>query len=321
MKSARIGLSGRHPMPSPVALVTATVLAVAASLVADVLIVSAGTRVFPSTVGYGHFRFSDYGTLTVVGVVVACAAWPLVIRVSTAPRWLFFRLAVVVTLVLWLPDLVLLVRHQPVRAVSVLLVMHLAIAVLTYNLLVRMAPARPDAPASPGVDPPATAPELSLVESAGPDRLDREGIAVETDRGAGDFDRRLASALALLVGVEFVMGIATLASVPTGRASGWIPTDGTVIYLVHAVVGVPLVIGAVLFLVHVGGSTRINALSAWIGGVGVAVAGAGGVLSVAHPVRLVGLALMFVGSVAAGFGYLLPAFDRLSDDATSPGAD
>ncbi len=284
-------------MPSPVALVTVTVLAVAASLVADVLIVSAGTRVFPSTVGYGHFRFSDYATLTVVGVVVACSAWPLVNRVSTTPRRLFFRLAVVVTLVLWLPDLVLLVRHQPVRAVSVLMAMHLAIAVLTYNLLVRMAPARLDVPAGRG------------------------GIALESDRGAGAFDRRLAWALVSLVGVEFVVGIATLASVPTGRASGWIPTDGTVIYLVHAVVGVPLVIGAVLFLVHVGGSSRINVLSAWIGGVGVAVAGIGGVLTVVHPVRLVGLALMFVGPVVAVFGYLLPAFDRLSGDATSPGGD
>jgi hypothetical protein len=39
-----------------------------------------------------HFRFADHPKLTVVGVVIACAAWPIVTRMSSAPRWLFFRL-------------------------------------------------------------------------------------------------------------------------------------------------------------------------------------------------------------------------------------
>ena len=39
------------------------------------------------------------------------------------PRWLFFRLAVLVALVLWLPDLYLEDLGQPGPAVAVLLVM------------------------------------------------------------------------------------------------------------------------------------------------------------------------------------------------------
>ena len=56
-----------------------------------------GQAVFPSTRGYAHFQFADYAKLTVIGVVIACAAWPAVTRVYAAPRWLFFRLAVLVT--------------------------------------------------------------------------------------------------------------------------------------------------------------------------------------------------------------------------------
>jgi len=61
-------------------------------------------RRVPLDQGFVHFQFSDYAKLTVVGVLIACAAWPIVARVSSAPRWLFLRLAVLVTLVLLLPD-------------------------------------------------------------------------------------------------------------------------------------------------------------------------------------------------------------------------
>jgi hypothetical protein len=116
--------------------------------VADAALVAIGTAVFPSTKGYVHFRFSDYGKLTVIGVVIACVAWPIVTRISFDPKWLFLRLAVLVTLVLWLPDLWILWKGQPGRAVAVLMVMHLAIALVTYNALVRLAP-----PHNPSVDP------------------------------------------------------------------------------------------------------------------------------------------------------------------------
>ncbi len=120
----------------------ATILSVALSLAADAALVAIGTRVFPMTKGYVHFQFHDYAKLTVIGVLIACAAWPVVARVSSAPRWLFFRLAIVVTLVLWLPDLYIWHQGQSAQAVLVLMAMHLAIALVTYNLLVRLAPIR-----------------------------------------------------------------------------------------------------------------------------------------------------------------------------------
>ena len=48
-----------------------------------------------------------------------------------------------VTLVLWLPDLYILAKGEPLRAVAVLMMMHLAIAVVSYNCLVRIARVEP----------------------------------------------------------------------------------------------------------------------------------------------------------------------------------
>ncbi len=75
-------------------------------------------------------------------MLIAGVAWPVVARCSSAPRWLFFRLAVVVTLVLFLPDVYIWHQGQPAQAVAVLMSMHVAIALITYNLLVRLAPVR-----------------------------------------------------------------------------------------------------------------------------------------------------------------------------------
>jgi hypothetical protein len=89
-----------------------------------------------------HFQFSDYSKLTIIGVIIACLAWPAVARLTSDPRWVFVRLAVVVTMFLLLPDLYIWMRGQPGRAVLVLVAMHLAIALITYNVLVRLAPVR-----------------------------------------------------------------------------------------------------------------------------------------------------------------------------------
>ncbi len=143
LRLARVDFAPAHRPPSAARVVAASVISVAGSLAADALLVAIGTAVFPSTRGYVHFRFSDYAKLTVVGVVIACLAWPTVTRISAAPRWLFLRMAVLVTLVLWLPDLYILAKGEPLRAVAVLMVMHLAIAVVTYNCLVRIARVEP----------------------------------------------------------------------------------------------------------------------------------------------------------------------------------
>ncbi|HTU75161.1 MAG TPA: DUF6069 family protein [Trebonia sp.] len=139
----RVDFAPAHRQPSAVSVLVATVASVAGSLVADALLVVIGQAVFPATKGYAHFQFSDYAKLTVIGVIIACVAWPIVTRISSDPRWLFLRMAVAVTLVLWLPDVYILVQGQPTQAVAVLFVMHLAIAVVTYSCLVYIARVKP----------------------------------------------------------------------------------------------------------------------------------------------------------------------------------
>ena len=111
-------------------------------LLADRLLAKAAVAVFPATKGYAHFQFSDYAKLTIIGVIIACIGWPIVARVTSDPRWVFFRLAILVTIVLLLPDLYIWMQGQSGQAVLFLALMHLAIAVITYNLLVRVAPIR-----------------------------------------------------------------------------------------------------------------------------------------------------------------------------------
>jgi len=140
---ARIDFSPPHRPPEWWRVALATVLSLVLSLAADAALVAIGTGLFPSTKGYGHFQFHDYAKLTIIGVLIACAAWPVVTRLSSAPRWLFFRLAILVTLVLFLPDLYIWHQGQSAKAVLVLMSMHVAIALVTYNLLVHLAPVRP----------------------------------------------------------------------------------------------------------------------------------------------------------------------------------
>jgi hypothetical protein len=138
----------RHRQPSGVRVVLATIVSIVGSLAVDALIVVIFQAAFPSTKGYAHYQFSDYSKLTIIGVIIACIAWPIVTRITSEPRWMFLRMAVLVTLVLWLPDVAILVNGQPGKAVAGLFLMHLAIALVTYNALVRLAPVRAQRPAS-----------------------------------------------------------------------------------------------------------------------------------------------------------------------------
>jgi uncharacterized membrane protein YjjP (DUF1212 family) len=138
----KFDIAPRHRPPRLIVVAGVTVLAVALCLLADSWLALLGTHLFPSTRGYVHFQFSDYARLTVIGVVGACAAWPVVARLTSQPRWVFFRCAIAVTAVCLLPDLYIWLLGQPGRAVAVLVAMHLAIGLITYNLLVRLAPVR-----------------------------------------------------------------------------------------------------------------------------------------------------------------------------------
>jgi len=138
----RLDFAPAHRQPDALRLVLASLCAIVGSLAADALLVVVGVAMFPTTKGYVHFQFADYGKLTVIGVVIACLAWPVTTRISSDPRWLFLRMAVLVTLVLLLPDVYILEQGQSAQAVAVLMVMHVAIGVVTYEALVRLAPAR-----------------------------------------------------------------------------------------------------------------------------------------------------------------------------------
>jgi hypothetical protein len=139
---AQIDFKPQHRPPRTPAALIATLIALVGSLIADAILVVLGKAIFPSTKGYEHFNFSSYSKLTIIGVIIAGIGWPIVARVCAAPRWLYFRLAIVVTAVLLLPDLYLLVKGDSPAAVFILVLMHFAIAAVTYNTMVRLSPVR-----------------------------------------------------------------------------------------------------------------------------------------------------------------------------------
>lgn len=262
-------------------LLLGSATSVVGSLVAGALLVAIGTALFPSIRGFSHFRFSDYGSLTVIGVVPACMGWPLVVRLSSSPRSLYLRLAVAVTVVLWLPDVVILVRGEPARGVAVLMVMHLAIAAVTYQAMVRLAP-----------------------PVARRDSGDADWLSIERPA--------LWFSMSCLVLVEAVIGIVCLVVIPAGRPTGWLPARDQLLYVVHAVMGAALT-AAGMTLVSATATRRSRPILACavIGLVGLAMAGAGGLLSVSHGLRVFGIVLMFLGAFVAAVGYLMPGAEKV----------
>jgi hypothetical protein len=125
----------------------ATIAAVASSLAADALPVVIAPAAFPAP--RDAFQFPDYAKLTVIGVIAACVAWPVVTRISSGPGQ-FFRMAILVPLALSPPGICILYRGQPGGAVAFLFRMRLAIAVVNCNLLVLLAPVRPVQSVAPG---------------------------------------------------------------------------------------------------------------------------------------------------------------------------
>ena len=310
----RLDLRPEHRQPSNLRVAIATVVSVGGSLAVDAILVALGTAVFPATKGYTHFRFFDYAELTVIGVVIACVAWPVVTRMCAAPRWLFLRLAVLVTLVLWLPDVWLLARNQPPKAVAVLMVMHLAIAVVTYNALVRIAPVQDLAHASP--TPSSTDTEPDAVRTpAGADMVEPADDRPWTSR------RSPWIVMGVSVVLEFGIGLAALFIIPTGRPSGILPDHGRLVYGIHGLLGAVLLAGAAILAVAHRRGKRFVRIGAVTGLVGILLGGIGGLLATWHPYRSLGIVLMFVGSVVAGFGYFVGAAEPAAgEDAVEPTA-
>ena len=119
MELARVDLSPRHRPPNLAAVAIATVASLVLCLLADWLLAKLAVAVFPADKGYVHFQFSDYAKLTIIGVLIACIAWPIVARVTSDPRWVFFRLAILVTIVLLLPDLYIWLQRAAVACRTV----------------------------------------------------------------------------------------------------------------------------------------------------------------------------------------------------------
>jgi hypothetical protein len=107
------------------------------------------------------------------------------------------------------------------------------------------------------------------------------------------------------VGVEFVLGVASLVLVPTNRPDGWIPAHGRDVYLAHAVIGGLLGLGALLVLLRAVRDGSLALLGAAVGSVGLLLGAGGGMLTVSHSWRPGGIALMFAGTVVALFGFLI----------------
>ena len=138
----RLDFPAGAAQPSPWRWVIATIVAVGGSLAACFVLARLGVALFPSTAGYEHFAFADYSKLTIVGVLGACLAWPLVTLVTTHGRRLLLWLAVIVTIASLAPDAWILHQGQPAQGVAVLVVMHFALALITYPALVFIAPQR-----------------------------------------------------------------------------------------------------------------------------------------------------------------------------------
>lgn len=291
--------------PPPIRLVvTGATVAVVASVALDAALAVIATHAFPSTKGFSHFRFFDYATLTLIGIVLATPVWPLVARITSTPRWLFARLAVAATAVLWLPDLYLLfVKHETTRGVAVLMVMHLSVALITYNALVRIAPTRSLTPAAEPNDPRAL-----LIERSAPEDGGEEAFALTRAGWRGIWVAMLGA-----VSIEFTVGVVALLFVPASRPSVWVPERGRLVYLVHGVFGAAVLIGAIVALVVANGLERRARIGANAGFLGVVIAAAGGLFAVDHGLRLLGMALMFIGTGVAFFGYLVPLVEPQGD--------
>jgi hypothetical protein len=290
--------------PSGLRVAMITAVAAIGSVFVNAVIVWIAKAANPSLQDYSHFRLWDYGTLSVVGVAGAGVAWYIASRYLATPRVVFFRVAIAVTLVLWAPDVWILVKHEPTRAVLFLAFMHLTVALITYNLLVFAAPVAVRESAAAAEPTPRLGHVRGLEGEAEPPRVPR-GVWV---------------ALMVAVGVEFFAGLLGMLYVPFNRPDGWLVHRGEAIYLLHSLLGGVLAVAALAVVFHVlrqSKSHRIDRVAAISGLCGMFVGALGGAMCVFHPLRLLGMALMFVGVSVAFFGYLIPMIDETPSVAPS----
>jgi len=126
------------------------------------------------------------------------------------------------------PDVWLLLGHEPVRAVLVLVAMHVSTALITYNLLVRLAPARNIIVHEPN----RSGSQSSPTEGEPAHENDGQGHVAELAR-----ERMVRLWMMWAVALEFVTGLVSIVYVPFNRPDAWISVRGEALYLAHAVLG------------------------------------------------------------------------------------
>ena len=289
-------------LPSGLRVATITAVSALASIVVNAALAWLATAFDPPLRHSSHFRLSDYGTLTVVGVAAAGAAWFAATRYLATPRHTFFRVAIVASLVLWLPDLWLYLKHEPTRAVVFLVIMHLTVALITYNSLVFGAP-------------------LGVREVTGANTMAARSLHDDTStESAPKVPRIVWMVMLAAVGVEFIVGLVGMLYVPFNRPDGWLSHQGEAINLFHAALGGVLGVAALAVAIRVTPRQpghRVDRVAAISGLCGVLVGALGGFLCVPHSIRLLGMALMFLGVSVAFFGYLIPMIEDTHPVASS----
>lgn len=286
--------------PSLVRFITASLAALAASLGAVVAIVHVGVSLVPALRDYSHFRLFDYGGLTVVGVVAACTGWLGVVQLTPAPRRMFLRLAVVVTLALFIPDVSLLLLRTSPDAVAVLMVMHVIIAVITYNCLVHLAPSAAERSRR---RPDGTVPAREQVSSSPSTGAGNGAVARPAENLVAPGVWR---SMCWAVTAELLLGFAYLVFIPFHHPSGWIVERTVALSLAHAALGAVLGVCAVsIFLLTLRGA-RVERIAGSVGFGGVAFSALGGALCYESGLRIVGGIFMFLGVMTALFGYFMP---------------
>jgi hypothetical protein len=210
-------------------------------------------------------------------------------------------MAVIVTLVLWIPDVYLFTKREPTAAVVVLMIMHLSVALVTYNALVHLATGTTVPGQSGPVVPPVVIGGFSFSVDV-PDAVENQAT----------LRRSLFTAMMVGVIAEFIIGGAELFYVPLNRPTGWLAHKGETIYVVHSLLGAALGIGAfyvILMALTTPYLAQVQRTAAIGGFLGVATGAIGGVLSYEKSLRIYAIALMFFGVAVAIFCYLLPLIE------------
>jgi hypothetical protein len=135
----RLDLRPLHPPPSLGRIALAGVLSAVASVVACVILSEAGKALLSPPASFDKFTPPGYIVLTVLGVAAATVGWAILVRMTSQPRWCLTVAAVLVTIVLLLPDVAIL-PQDPTSDVVVLMIEHVAIAIITTWLLLRVSP-------------------------------------------------------------------------------------------------------------------------------------------------------------------------------------